>query len=463
MILEQSIFWGGLCLLVGVTALTSLLARKRAANNQTIEWIAAGGDVGLVALAASIISTMIGGAFFVAILLLGHQSGIVGMYIGLAYFVGLVLLGLFAPRILKALDESQSITILHFVRNRISTRVGRLFAAICTALFVLTIAVQVLAISEYLASFPKIMPGNMIQFATISVVFVLAFVYTYFGGLRKDIYSDIAQLLFISFGLLIIAYTAFTDLTLSGLKNLDPSMYTVGPIGVLYAILIMLLIVPMLLVRVDLWQRIRAARSPGVASRALYISAVVIGLGFGLFTFVGMEARGAGLSGPGMLNQYLKFGGFSDVYVTVVAIAFLGAVISSLDSLLNMASISCVEMYKILPNDESENNSKIYRYGITIISIIGIFISFLFGDIVNLFVSVISFVMVLCPPILSLLFLSEASERGSFWSIIVGSLILISVSFYSPKMAFIPAAFAGWLVYLFFSYVDSRNKRHTSR
>lgn len=94
MTISGVVFWGGLASMLLISLWIGL--RKGAKNSA--DWMSAKGNMGLFAITGSIIATMVGGALFVAIVVMGYENGIVGIYIGLAYAFGLFALGLFSKK-----------------------------------------------------------------------------------------------------------------------------------------------------------------------------------------------------------------------------------------------------------------------------------------------------------------------------------------------------------------------------
>lgn len=125
------VFWGGLASMLLISLWIGL---TKAAKDSTA-WMSAKKEMDLLAVTGSIIGTMVGGALFVAIVVMGYENGIVGIYIGLAYAFGLFALGLFSEKITVLLDKSQSETLFHFVTKRLGKNVGRAYAIVSVVLF----------------------------------------------------------------------------------------------------------------------------------------------------------------------------------------------------------------------------------------------------------------------------------------------------------------------------------------
>lgn len=455
------LFWSGIALIMALSLVVGLIRR----SNSVGDWLSAGHNQGILPIAGSVVGTMIGGALFVAIVSFGYENGIVGFYLAIAYFVGLILLGLCAPRIRALLNESGSETLFDLLRKRISVRFGRAFEGVNALLLVMAIGGQVLALEEYL-SIPSLdLAGDWIFYLASALILITTSIYVIFGGLRKDIFSDVLQLVFMAIGIGFLLKLVSGAPVASTIGGLDAELWQVGAKTPIFLGGILLLFVPALLVRVDLWQRIRAARSDSAASWAFYVSAPVVAGSFVLFTLLGMLARGSGLAGEGaVLSSLIQFsapGASGELYVALVAVAFVGAIISTLDSLINIAGVAITRLgYRSVVGGESAALSiKKLRWGSLIAVVLGVGIAMVVRDIVELFLAAVSFVMVAAPAVVLLILRDRASARGAFVSLAVGLVILLSLVWILPATAFIPAAVVGWLIYFGIAWYERRANR----
>ena len=457
------IFWLGLAAMLMISLVVGLW--KRASDAK--DWLSASGQLNAFWITCSIIGTMVGGAIFVAVVVMGYEYGIVGIYIGLAYFFGLFLLGFFSPRIISLLDESESETLFHFVCRRLGKRTARLYAIVSALLFTMAVAGQVLALRHYLLGAPGIGNRQIALWGAIIACFAVVIIYIFFGGLRKDVISDFVQLLFMIAGLSFVLPKIFALPTSQIIKKVDAQLLTVGAYGPWFMLGILLLVTPMLLVRADLWQRIRAAKSPKQAALSFYISAPIVAACYCFFTYIGLLARGLQVNKDSNLIVGVLESGVGSVpprwLVSCLLVAFVGAVLSSLDSLLNLASIALVRSYD-LGEDRAESATSLRLLKCAAVVVIGatIIILCFFSNIVDVFVGAISFVMVLAPPVLHVFSGREASKRGAFYSVISGTCLLVICWLFIPKLAFIPASALGWVVYFCFVAIENYKRRKSS-
>ena len=144
--------------------------------------------------------------------------------------------------------------------------------------------------------------------------------------------------------------------------------------------------------------------------------------------------------------------------ISVLSIAFIGAVVSSLDSLLNMTSIALVRTKE--PGEKASESItpliNLKKASILIIVLAAIIIALFSNNIVDVFVAAVSFVMVIAAPILHILFDNVPDKKGAFYSIVIGSILLLTLWFFIPKYAFVPASVIGWIIY--FGFVLSKKR-----
>lgn len=451
------IFW---LLLIIMLSLSLLIGSWKGANTST-EWMSAKNSMSFVYTSGSIIGTMVGAAFFIAIVIVGYENGILGLYIGLAYAFGLFSLGLFSGKIRQLLERNNSQTLFHFIEKSISKRVSTVFSIINLILFIFALAGQILALKYFFIDNIAISESKNALWFAILLIIIVTLIYVFRGGLRKDIISDIIQLIFMIIGLCFFVPFLINLPQSDLLTKLDPKLYTVGNWGPIFFIGVLIMIGPMLLVRADLWQRIMAAKSDKIAKQSFYTSAIVVCIFYCFFTYLGVLARGLEIDAKSnLIISILRNNSMDGKSITIMAIsfAFICAVISTVDSLLNVASISLVRAIFGGLNNEEDTSLKKLKYASIFVLILSFFIIFLMPNIVNIFVSAISFVMVLSLPILLILFGFKPNEKATFWSIIIGAIVLSVLIWIIPKTAFVPSVITGWVCYLFITLWDKKNQ-----
>lgn len=442
--LSQLLFWAILLIML---TLSLFIGRLKGADN-SIEWMSAKNSMSFIPIFGSIVGTMVGAAFFIALVIMGYENGILGIYIGIAYALGLSLLGLFSTKIRNLLAENNSHTLYHFLEKAFSKRVSFTFSLINLILFIFAIAGQILALKYFFIDNISMSMGRISIWAAIILVILVAVIYIFKGGLRKDIISDVIQLLIMVIALVFVL-PVLKDVDSIEVNKIPKELYTVGTWGAVFFIGVLIMIAPMLLVRVDLWQRIIAAKSDRVAKLSFYTAAAVVCIFYWLFTLFGFLARGLGVDPDtnliiGLLQRHPIT---SDMTIMAVSIAFICAVISTLDSLMNIAGISFVRVFYKSPESEEQTSLKNLRLATGIAIILSILISIIMPNIVDVFVSAISYVMVMSLPVILILLGFKKDERATFYSTISGALLLTVLIWIIPKFAFIPSVILGWVVY----------------
>ncbi len=395
---------------------------------------------------------------FVAVVLIGFEEGILGIYIGCAYLMGCLLLAMTARRARRLLRSNGSETVFHLIELQLSTRVTKLYVGISALLFTAAIASQLIAIEQFVpGQLISVDIGIQVPLPLLLLLLAAAF-YTVRGGLTKDIWSDVLQTIYVAVGLSLITLQLVQGRLWNSTDSLSSSFLSGGSFGPMQLAAAIVLLVPMLLVRPDLWQRTSAAKTTRDAQIAFIITGVVMLIAFSLFTAIGVIGRLQGLSGEStLLLSVAQLAGASSLVQTLIVLAFMGAVLSSLDTLMNIAGLAITRIVRVGRDAREKYTSlvmlRFYTAGATVLAGLGYF---LFADLVDLLALSLSFVMVLAPPVLDLLFRGRADEPGAFWSIAFGAVVLVVAAFaWSPRLAFIPAALLGWSVYYIFVAIRS--------
>jgi SSS family solute:Na+ symporter len=191
-----------------------------------------------------------------------------------------------------------------------------------------------------------------------------------------------------------------------------PTIYFTGlGYGAVFLIAAVLFFVPLLLVRLDFWQRVLAAKNEAVAKRAFFIAGPVTFLFYLIFTTIGMYAKSVGIPEAKIATLDLISQSFAGISFVIIILAFLAAVMSTADTALNVATVSFSRLLKretwcrYLDNKEHEKQLlKLVKVSALLIGLFSVIIAFLFPNIVDLFVAVFTAMLILAPATLALLF-----------------------------------------------------------
>lgn len=397
----------------------------------------------------TVAGTVIGGGMFLGIGQIGYEAGIVGVIIGLCYFVGLLLVGVFAEHLRQRLSDNKVNDLFELVGVLFSARLMQLFIAVNAVMFIMLLAAQFIATNQFVTFLAA--QGGVNKYGLVTVVVVayaIALEYSIRGGLRRDIWSDVTQsaIILICMGVIVgheLAAISPVDMMLrQPPTNLNGLGY-----GLVFLLGAVLSLTPSLLVRVDMWDRVGAARDARSAQNGLIIGAVISLLAFAFFTYVGMMARASGLSGGSFVTvEWIIQNVKSEIGLGIIVGGFLAAVLSSADTFLNVGTKG---IYKLASHHGWVRDLKGLRVIGALVAISAVLLAFLVNDIVDLIVQSLSLLLVFLPLVVGVLGDRHRNDEAAlFWSVIIGlGTFFVSALAGVGKSAFVPAVLASWLTY----------------
>ncbi len=408
----------------------------------------------LLLLVTSLVSSTVGAGFILGTASGAYQSGIsIGITLTLAYVPGLLLVGHFAPKINRFGRKYDAHTISDFFGLRYSLR-ARLMAALLTIItFFVFAALQFVAIAAMI----QLLTGldftiGLLVSALVTIIYVAA------SGIKSDFYTDFVQFwLMIVF--LFILLIPLGLVNLGGAESLkalpqgyfDPFAFG----GVEFFIGGLILGIPLLLVSMDMWQRIYAAESEKTAKRVFMWGALVI-IPFAILpTIIGMMAAVA-LPGSDpniivfeMMTKFLPTGLLGLGLAGVLAV-----IMSTIDSMLMVGTATLTkDFYKVMYNKKAseKNMLKMARIFTVLFGIAGLATAFLYPDILQLGL-VGSFLLVILIPAFLGSFWRRANAAAAFWSMVAGFVVLLLFLPSMPKTAFIPSILIDVAVFVILSF-----------
>jgi Na+/proline symporter len=234
--------------------------------------------------------------------------------------------------------------------------------------------------------------------------------------LEKDIRTDLFQcalILITTIALLIIPFQNGNPFP--AILSLPDTYFNGTGYGIAFLIVALLAPLPSFIVRYDMWQRIIAAKNTKTAQKMLKFLAGGIVLFFAIFTFLGMYIQSQyHLSSSEMDNALFMLLSSHSYFYAIIFVCILAAVLSSADTMLNVASLSfskfCFKkdwkkISATTPETTQEHISLkrkmiIVTIGIGIISVV---VGYLLQDIVSLLIGAVSALTVLFPVIFNIL------------------------------------------------------------
>jgi solute:Na+ symporter, SSS family len=408
-------------------------------------------------ISVSIIGTIVGGGMFLAVGQIGYEAGVVGYLVGFTYVIGLGIVAYLAPKIRKVMDEGGFDTLLDLLESKYSRVLAMHFAFVNFVMCLFLLSAQMLALYSFARYASTLSTHTWVPWALIGAGVLSMALYTIVGGLRKDIWADIAQVLIVIVaGVFLVRQMVVEDAFGQIWAKIPASHLSGTGYGIVFLIGVAILLPPSFLVRVDMWQRMRAASSHRAASVAFLLAGLGSLVFYVLFTTVGMWARVEGGHTPKTATLEMISGHFKDPTILGIIIGGLfAAVLSSADSFVNICSVFLAKLtrndlwQKARTSKSADRTLLFWERACAVGSIgIAILIALGAGNLVDLIVGALSILLIYLVPIIGTFADSLRSTLASLWSTTIG-LVLFVVLFFSwnPKLSFAPAIVLAWLVY----------------
>ncbi|MBI4170461.1 MAG: sodium:solute symporter family protein [Candidatus Aenigmarchaeota archaeon] len=414
----------------------------------------------LLLLVTSLVSSTAGAGFIFGTASGAYQSGIsIGITIALAYVPGLLAVSYLAPKINAFGRKYDAHTIGDFFGMRYSKRVRVITALLTLVAFFVFLALQFVAIAGLIT----IITG--LDFTIGLFASALATIaYVSVSGIKSDFYTDFVQfwlmiiflfLLLVPLGLLSIGTNSFASLPAS---YFDPFAFG----GVEFFIGGLILGIPLILVSMDMWQRIYAAESEKTAKRVFQLGALVL-IPFALIpTVLGMIGAVALPSADPDTIVFALMTTFLPTGLLGIGLAgILAVIMSTLDSMLMVGTATLTkDFYKTLAkkNARDEDMLKMARIFTVIFGLLGLATAFLYPDILQLVLTGSFILVILIPALLGGFFWQRANSTAAFWSTLIGFVVLLMALPSQPRTAFIPSVIAAVIVFVVLSYTTKHSE-----
>lgn len=418
-------------------------------------------------LVATTLATFVGGGTSIGLMALGYEAGFAAVMIGIAYVIGFMILARFAAKI-NLIGRNENIySFPQYLNSRYTNEKDPQFArwfssaisGINIFIFFFLLAAQFVAMASLL-KFAFVI--DYIPAAIISCLIVIA--YTALAGLSGVIITDLVQFIVILIMIILIFIPGILTDTdqLVKLNELPAELLNGTYYGWAFLIGVPLFLSPSVLIRMDIWQRLLAAKNQKVAKRVSIIS------GFGMLPFyiifplVGMAVRL--VLGGDIEPKYVTYH-FLERHSTPFILGFavvglMSALMSSGDSFLNLIAISAVRDFAGWRKKGSMTNKKHHhreiRIAAIIFGVIALGMALILPKIIDLMVVGIATIVIFVP--VTLLALARQKvynyKQTAIISIIAGFAVnliffiwgTIAPEQFEAKNSFIPAFLVSVLV-----------------
>lgn len=431
-------------------------------------------------LVATTLATFVGGGTSIGLMAMGYESGFAAVGIGIAYVIGFFILSRFASKMNTIGRENKLYSFPQYLNKKYTRsddpQFARLFSSAVSGInifiFFFLLSAQFVAMAALLKFAFTI---DYLPAAIIACVVVIA--YTAFAGLSGVIITDLIQFIIIIFMIIVIFIPGIYSDTnaLERLRELPDNMLNGTFYGLAFLIALPLFLSPSVLIRMDLWQRILAAKDGRTAKKVSIISGMGMLPFYIIFPLVGMAMRlvvGDGIEPKDVTYLFLERHS-TPFILGFVVVGLMSALMSSGDSFLNLVSISAVRDFagwrKSKALSDKMHIQKEIRIAAILFGLIALGMALVFPKIVDLMVVGIATIVIFVP--ITFLALIKHNvfryRKAAVLSIIVGFVINlaffiwgnISPDQFEPKSSFIPAFIVSSITLLFGVYwVNSKNE-----
>lgn len=445
-----------------------LVAVRLGRGVRLVEYASYRGKAGRHHILFSLLSSLIGGWAFFGLAAVGFEAGVVGYIMGLVSLVGLALLGWLAPRLREAMATHHCDTLDDYIGARYGPATQAVSTVINVVVFLAVLATQFVAMAG-LVSFALSSESDVVLYGGAAVVIF----YTAQAGFKGVVFTDIWQLWMVGAGAILMFAVLASHFGVSSLQALPPEHFTGLGYGPVLLIGLVLFITPSFLVRTDLWQRVASSRDPTELRHAFLLCGPILLVFYVLLTTAGMFGRIAvGPAGRPDTSALVALGfaleGRDDllagVLLAVFVVTVLAALLSTIDTNLNLVAVSVVKLLRRRQwiQFEAETEDKVSgartdperrlltttRAATVVLGILGFLLARLLPDIVDLIVGAAGILLVLLPASLGALLRGRGAAGPALASMAAGfATFVASLGFMAGKTAFVPGVIVSFLVY----------------
>ena len=414
------------------------------------------------------LATFVGGGTSIGLIAMGYESGLAAVGIGIAYVIGFVLLFFFAGHIrdfgarhqLYSFPHYLNHLYTHFEKSRFTRTFSATVSGVNIFIFFFLLSAQFVAMASLLKY------GFEIGYTTAVVISAMIVVlYTAIAGLSGVIITDMVQFVAIVIMIVLVFIPGIIDDTevFTRFSQLPANMLNGTYYGWIFLLALPVFLSWSVLVRMDIWQRILAAKDRKTARRVSLWSGLGMLPFYIVFPLVGMTIRVISqdaLSPKDVAYVFIDRHSNGMLYGFAM-VGLLSALMSSGDSFLNIISISAIRDlvgWKLKnPKASRLSQGMLLRMATIFFGIIALAMALVFPYIVDLMVVGISTIVIFAPITLFALIKKEkvySYRKAALWSIMTGFVlnavlfvwgILIPEQFES-KNSFVPAFVVATLV-----------------
>lgn len=437
----------------------------------------------LLPLIFTMLATFVGGGTSIGLMAMGYESGFAAVGIGVAYVIGFMIMMRFAGKIRTYGAKNNIYSFPHFLNHKYTSEsepgFSRFFSAAVSGvnifIFFFILCAQFVAMASLLKFSFEL---GYTTAAIISAVIIIF--YTAIAGLSGVIITDSIQFIAIVIMIFIIFIPGIIDDTAMFTKIDElPSSFLTGTFyGPTFMIGLFFFLSWSVLVRMDVWQRILAAKDEKTAKRMSFWSGMGMLPFYIIFPLVGMSMKivlDHNLTEQELADvTFLFVNRHSSGFILAFAVVgLLSALMSSGDSFLNIISISTIKDFvgwsRKKENVSLKRTHQYIRIATILFGLVALFVALVFPKIVDLMVIGISTITIFAPITFFALISNRAYQyrKIALWSILSG--FIVNVFFFTwgilfpeqfqAKSSFVPAFIVASLVLLIGIQLKKENNK----
>ncbi len=406
------------------------------------------------------LSTSIGAGTVIGVASASYDTGIsFGLSFALISFLAWFFIAWLAPRIKAWGDKLNAYTFGDFLAARFSNSTRRIGSMVVVLSYFGITAVQFVAF----ATLAKVISGVNFEIALIASAFI-TILYTILAGIKGDFYTDAIQF-FIMFPIFIFIFIAgFSKVGIGNLFASIPkeSFNIFNYAGPSFFFGSLIFGIPLLLVSMEIWQRIFAATDAKTARRAFFFSgflkvAVILAavlLGFLAVYFVPDVNKDSALFV--LMTDLLPSGILGLGFASVLAI-----LMSTIDSMLMVGSATLTKDFYLVKKPDATEKQTLFmgKLFVFLFGLGALLVAFIYQDIVKLTVVSIQVLIVFAPAFIGGLLWKRSSAKGAFWSILIGFITTLAFLPFMPETAFIPGVLLSIIIFVAFSLLNKQPQK----
>ena len=484
------LFW-----IIAYLILIVLLSLRHIRSSDLEQYLVNNRKTKTLPLVLTVLATFVGGGTSIGLMAMGYESGFAAVGIGVAYVIGFGIMSFFAGKIRTYGAKHKIYSFPHFLNHKYTSPDKPQFAKVFSAtvsgvnifIFFFLLAAQFVAMASLLKFSFEL---EYISAAIISAIIVI--LYTAIAGLSGVIITDMIQFAAIVVMIILIFIPGILKDTLmfERMHELPADMLNGTSLGIEFLIALPLFLSWSVIVRMDIWQRILAAKSEKVAKRVSLLSGLGMLPFYIIFPMVGMAMRlvleqelGSNESADiaykfiaRHLNDLALYGHtYGPVILGFAVVGLLSALMSSGDSFLNIIAISAVKDFAGWGKKKAPSQKVVYqmiRYTTIVFGIIALFMALVFPHIVDLMVVGISTIALFAPITFFALIRKDVQHfrKAALASILSAFVINVALfswgilrpDQFSAKSSFIPAFIVAALVLIVGVLLTRKNPKLVS-